>query len=312
MSRILFIFSILLCLSTSSFADEGGVSFWIPGQIGSFAATQAEPGWSLPITYYHAWQDANASKNIQFGGNITAGLEAATDLIFLTPTYTLKDSYLGAQMALSLTFAAGYSAVEGDVNARFPANTVSHNRTDYASGPTDLYPMVSLKWSKGDLHNFLAYGTFNIPTGGFDGTKLTNMGLGHTSADVGAGYTYFDAKMGQEFSTTLGVTYNFENTHTNYQNGVDMHLDAAASQTWANNFLLGVVGYFYFQLSDDSGSGALISGYRSTVAALGPQAGYFLPVEKKNWFLNLKGYYEFLASDRPEGWNVWLTLAMTF
>jgi hypothetical protein len=30
-----------------SLADEGGVSFWIPGLFGSLAATPQQPGWSL-------------------------------------------------------------------------------------------------------------------------------------------------------------------------------------------------------------------------------------------------------------------------
>ena len=27
-------------------------------------------------------------------------------------------------------------------------------------------------------------------------------------------------------------------------------------------------------------------------------------------YLNLKGYYEFGAPNRPDGWNVWLTFAL--
>src|SRR6516165_12694587 len=34
-------------------ADEGGVSFWIPGFFGSLAATPAQPGWSVTSIYYH-------------------------------------------------------------------------------------------------------------------------------------------------------------------------------------------------------------------------------------------------------------------
>ena len=32
-------------------ADEGGVSFWLPGQFGSLAAVPTEPGWSLGTVY---------------------------------------------------------------------------------------------------------------------------------------------------------------------------------------------------------------------------------------------------------------------
>jgi len=35
-------------------ADEGGISFWIPGFFGSLAAVPAQaPGWSVTSVYYH-------------------------------------------------------------------------------------------------------------------------------------------------------------------------------------------------------------------------------------------------------------------
>src|SRR5262245_64787105 len=37
-------------------ADEGGVSFWIPGFFGSLAAVPAQaPGWSVTSIYYHTY-----------------------------------------------------------------------------------------------------------------------------------------------------------------------------------------------------------------------------------------------------------------
>jgi hypothetical protein len=49
--------------AASACADEGGVSFWAPGQSGSFSAVPTTPGWSVPVVYYHASADAGASKN---------------------------------------------------------------------------------------------------------------------------------------------------------------------------------------------------------------------------------------------------------
>jgi hypothetical protein len=40
-------------VSQASLADEGGVSFWIPGFFGSLAAAPLQPGWSLQTNYYH-------------------------------------------------------------------------------------------------------------------------------------------------------------------------------------------------------------------------------------------------------------------
>ena len=50
---------------------------------------------------------------------------------------------------------------------------------------------------------------------------------------------------------------------------------------------------------------------KSRVAGIGPQIGYIFPVGEKRGYLNLKGYYEFDADRRPEGWNVWLTFAIS-
>ena len=41
------------CFMSSAKADEGGVSFWIPGFFGSLAAAPLQPGWTLQTTYYH-------------------------------------------------------------------------------------------------------------------------------------------------------------------------------------------------------------------------------------------------------------------
>lgn len=36
--------------------------------------------------------------------------------------------------------------------------------------------------------------------------------------------------------------------------------------------------------------------------------GYFFPLWERKWYVNVKGYYEFAASNRPDGWNVSLSL----
>ena len=52
-------------------ADEGGVSFWVPGFYGSLAATPQEPGWSIAAVYYHA--NVSASGNAAISRAITIG-----------------------------------------------------------------------------------------------------------------------------------------------------------------------------------------------------------------------------------------------
>jgi hypothetical protein len=74
---------------------------------------------------------------------------------------------------------------------------------------------------------------------------------------------------------------------------------------------IGLVGYAYQQLTADSGAGATLGDFKSRVFAIGPQIGYLFPVGNMQGYLNLKGYKEFDAENRPEGWNVWLTFAIS-
>lgn len=128
--------------------------------------------------------------------------------------------------------------------------------------------------------------------------------------DAGGGYTYLNTKTGREFSAVAGLTYNFENPDTDYQNGIDAHLDWGASQFLSEQWHVGLVGYFYYQLTGDSGDGAVLGDFKSSVNAIGPQVGYLFKMGGKDAYLNLKGYWEFGAKNRPEGWNAWLTLAI--
>lgn len=113
-----------------------------------------------------------------------------------------------------------------------------------------------------------------------------------------------DSKKGHEFSIDGGFTYNFENPDTDYRNDVDSHIDWAASQFLNEQTHVGVVGYFFQQLSADSGSGAKLGAFKSRVAGIGPEIGYFFPMGKEKGYVNLKGYWEFAAQNRAEGFNL--------
>ena len=75
-------FSLLACTlgMHSVQADEGGVSFWLPGQFGSFSAVPVESGWSLATVYYHADTDADARREFSIGGDVVLGLNVDATL----------------------------------------------------------------------------------------------------------------------------------------------------------------------------------------------------------------------------------------
>jgi hypothetical protein len=305
----------LLCsagaiFSPSAYADEGGVSFWLPGQYSSLAATPAEPGWSMPLIYYHSSTDASGSKNFAIGGSITAGLDVDLDLVLAVPTYVFTNPVFGGQASLSMVGVYGRADVDVDATLTGPGGGVlSGSKSDSNTAFGDLYPSASLRWNHGD-HNTMVYTMLGLPVGSYAVDRLANIGTNHWSVDAGGGYTYLSAKTGREFSAVLGLTYNFENPDTDYQNGIDLHLDWGASQFLSEQWHVGLVGYIYYQITGDSGDGAILGDFKSRVYSIGPQVGYIFKIGERQAYLNLKGYWEFGAENRPEGWNAWLTLVL--
>ena len=103
---------------------------------------------------------------------------------------------------------------------------------------------------------------------------------------------------------------NFEYSHANID-GIDFHFDWGASRFLSKQLFVGMVGYAYQQVTDDIGAAPFLNGFKSRVFGFGPQLGYLFPIGDKQGYLNFKGYREFAAENRPEGWNVWVTFAIS-
>ncbi|WP_193760385.1 SphA family protein [Bradyrhizobium yuanmingense] len=309
----------------AAYADESGVSYWLPGRFSSLAATPAVPGWSMAEVYYHtsvsAFGAAAASREIQIGRfpaavnvNLDLHLNAQADLVLLNPTYTFATPVLGGQLAIGVTGLFGRSAADlnGTITTGFGPFAVTRTGSigDSVTSVGDLYPQVTLKWNQG-VHNFMTYVTGDIPVGAYNPNRLANLGIGHGAIDGGGGYTYFNPQAGHEFSAVAGFTYNFKNPDTQYRSGVDFHVDWGASQFLSKQLFVGLVGYAYQQITDDSGQHPILGGFRSRVVGLGPQIGFLFPVGDMQGYLNLKGYGEFAAENRPAGWNTWLTFSIS-
>jgi hypothetical protein len=306
-------------------ADEGGVSFWLPGQVGILAAAPQQPGWALAIINYYTSVNAGgsvaAAREITIGRfnstvnlNLNARLNASAELALVNPSYTFATPVFGGQLAVSMTGLVGRSIT--DLNGTLTASvgplavTRQGSLSDSVTSFGDLYPMATLRWNSG-VNNWMTYVTGDIPVGAYDSSNLANLGIGHGAIDGGAGYTYFNPQTGHEFSAVTGLTYNLTNPNTNYQSGVDWHLDWDASQFLTQQVLVGLVGYAYKEVGCDSGSGDLIGCFQSQVLGVGPQVGFIFPVGGMQGYLNFKGYGEFDGSDRPSGWNAWVTFAIS-
>ena len=87
-------------------------------------------------------------------------------------------------------------------------------------------------------------------------------------------------------------------------------MDLEAARFLYKNFFIGAVGYYFNQLTGDSGSGATLGPYLARIAAVGPEAGVLFPVGEMQGSLSLRGYWEFAAQNRSSGWNTWLSFSI--
>src|SRR5258707_269497 len=108
--------SAILLFSHRALADEGGVSFWVPGFFGSLAATPQQPGWSEANIYYHTTVSAGGNvalaREFQIGrvpvnlsARLNASLNATGDIRFVIPTSVFATPVLGGQASVSMMSA---------------------------------------------------------------------------------------------------------------------------------------------------------------------------------------------------------------
>ncbi|WP_406829008.1 transporter [Microbulbifer sp. ARAS458-1] len=304
MTRALSIFILFITFAlTPTDADEGGVSFWLPGQYGSFAAIAPTSEWSLPMQTYYYSGSAESTRALTRGNLLSFGLDTNFAAQFFVPTYSPDKQILGARPGLSLTLLPGYA----ETSAKAAAELFPQKQSDSITGFGDLYPTFQLFWNH-DMHNWMAYITGNIPVGSYNPNRLSNLGIGHGAVDIGGGYTYMDTKSGWELSATAGFTYNLENSDTQYQSGIDSHLDLGLSRSLTEQFFVGLVGYAYVQLTPDSGQPPALGDFKSRTSAVGPQLGYTFKAGSRSIFLNLRGYGEFSTKHRPEGGDIFITI----
>ena len=221
-----------------SSADESGASFWAPGTFANLAAVPAEPGWSFSATYFHATlmggsNQAAADTLPRFPRTtltvqLDADIKTNVDLAILTPAYTFATPVWGGRLGFNLFIPVGTARTQIDAlvtGALGPIGLATQKSiSDRLTSFGDPAPQLSLKWNEG-ANNFMVYSRGGIPIGDYDPDRIVNLGDGHASWDNGFGYTYFNATTGLEFSAVSGLTYNFTNPHTDYQNGIDWHVD---------------------------------------------------------------------------------------
>ncbi len=290
-------------------AVDGGAGFYILGGKGSLAGILPPPGlfYTNDIYYY----SGDASGSVEFptvGGDLAIGLEADVAVSINTLLYVSPEPVLGGRFAFG-----GVLPVVGqhiDASAELSLGgipIVSGGASDSVTAIGDPVLVAALGWDSGNWHATL-FNLLNIPVGQYEEGALANAGFNRWGYDLTAAFTYLDADTGFEVSFAPGVTFNGENLDTGYQSGTEFHVEYAVMQHFSEQFAVGINGYYYDQLTGDSGSAP--NDFKGEVWAIGPAINWNFQLGELPVSLKAKYLHEYDAENRLEGEAFFLQLAI--
>ena len=198
---------------------------------------------------------------------------------------------------------------------------------DDQSGLGDIAITPIFGWHSGNFHSSLSLTVF-LPTGEYSLAKIQplqgvfdvlSIGKNKFAFDPTFSLTYLDPATGFELSGALGVTFSQINEATDYQTAPELHFEGTIAQHLPNGVILGLTGYAYQQLDDDSGSGA--ENFKAAIGAqslqarifgLGPVIQYGTKFGDTPVTFEAKYIQEFESRRRLEGESFWFTAGIAF
>lgn len=309
-------------------AAESAKSVYLLGSSAGLAGFVPPPGmYFSDINYYYgASASAAAADSILLGdvGNITreARLSVDSDAFITIPgiLWVPQAELFGGRFGVGVLAPIGWQQASGSVEVDRTltlANGHTYSRGSRLSFGDETTsfgdPLVTafLGWDGGNWHTKIT-GLLNIPIGAYDQHNLVNMGFNRWAFDASGAVTWLDPTMGLELSLAAGFTFNGENPDTEYRTGTEFHVEYAVMQHLSETFSVGFAGYYYEQITGDSGPGAVLGPFEGQVAAIGPNLAYNFTVGGHHVATTFRWLHEFGARNRPEGNAAFATLAVPF
>jgi len=287
-------------------AAEGAVGFYMLGSTTTNAGILPPPGtYFIDYNYYYS-----GSTNFTLDISrliVKGGVDANAYYNVVTPLWVAPGKVLGGNIGFLMLVPIGWKDVEAGlvVSGGVTLGSRQDEETDFG----DIVPGMMLGWHHGNWH-FKTHTIVNVPIGFWERGNLANIGFNRWAIDNAAAFTWLDPKIGLELSAIAGFTYNWENPATDYKTGTEFHVEYAAVQNFSKRFALGINGYYYDQVTGDSGPGASLGSFKGRVAAIGPVMNVNFQLGKIPVSTNLKYFREFDVKNRLEGDAGYLQLTM--
>jgi hypothetical protein len=297
----------------STEAAEYGTGPWVKGYSDMFAGVlPSVPGIYVRNDAYHYEGDA---QKLIFDGLIQAGVQERYMADILAISVVTPAKILGGTYAVA--FVPSFISMNVDVDIGIDPFRLRRNVGPF--GPGDLVgpfdfnfgdskmsqgdsviAPVILGWDEGNFHWNVATFVF-APTGDYDRRDLANTSLNRWAVMPHVAGTYFDPKTGWQASGAATYTFNWQNPATDYETGDIVNLEGTVTKNFGA-LGVGVASYAMIQVTGDSGTGARLGSFESSVYGVGPIVSYTLGAGTATPLTLLaKWYHEFDAENTFEG-----------
>ena len=302
-------------------ATEGGSGAYLLGTRDSFAGIVPPPGTYVSVDAVSISGDAPL---IAIGGVVAVDPSIDVLVTKVNFTHSFEEKVLGGRFAVTLT----QPIVTGDFKFNGTAGGglgISVKDSNIGLGDTTITP--GLGFDKGNSH-WAIQTSFFLPTGYWEPARINprtrtldvlSFGKNRFAVQPVVNYTYFNPKSGFEFSTSWSVLFSARNEATDYQTAPEANIEAAVVQHLKSGLAVGVAGYGYQQLGNDSGAGAeaLQNAYgaktlEARVFGVGPLVTYSTKVGSHSLSFKAKYTHEFGAVRRVESDVLQATVAFSF
>lgn len=303
-----------LFASATALCGEGGTSHILPGANATLVDVLPTTSGSFLKPMYLNY-GGSAKARIPTAAGIVSNAEATANTFVLGGGYTFDTNLLGGAHYTVAAFLP-YSFLDVTADATAPGGATLARKKSSVDGFGDLaFVPVMLAWKAGHNLQYDFLLPIYAPTGSYEKGRLGNPGLNYWTFDPLLGVTYSNPTSGLNVLLHVGYAMNTENSATNYKSGSQMHFEAALEQILpvGGGFLaLGLEGFYFRQVTGDSGKGATLGNFEGMTTGLGPVLGYVKPLGKNSLALEAKWLAELDTRKRLEGDYVWVRAAYKF
>ncbi len=310
------IFAALIFAGSVGYAEEGGSGHYFQGSMSSFVdGAPSAPTFITRFNYAVYDGQVDINREIPIAGLLAGNVDASSTAIGLTvlwaPDWNLGEKW---QYSMAVTIPWVDLKVAADVRDPISGPTISRGDRVKALGDIVFIPAM-FNYNVNPDFNINMRVTFYVPTGDYEVGRLANTGKNFLTIEPTVGFMYLGQKNGREASLFFGADFNQKNDDTDYQSGTQIHFDGTLAQhlpLWGGLAGIGLSGYWYRQVTGDSGSGANFGDFKAQANGLGPVLSFASNAGGNDVIAELKWLKEFGNENRLEGDTLWFKILGKF